>query len=197
MENSRIFFGRLLAGAGVSLAALGRGHVDAAHEQAQVCRGEFEAGLPCFAIDAGRGIEFLKSAGLEPLVPDDQTVSLPEEDLDAIAAAIEKQEQVAREGILAEKFLHHSEKTVEAFAHVGRFCAEEDADCGGELRKHQLAPLREPSSCPAAVIAAWSNEGSMVPLSRSTQELVNSISSSVHPEGPMIDSGRKLGVAVE
>jgi hypothetical protein len=62
------------------------------------------------------------------LVPDDQTISLPKEDLDSIAAAIEKKEQVPREGILAEKFTHHTEKTIEAFTHVRRFCAEENAD---------------------------------------------------------------------
>src|ERR1700727_902160 len=151
---SKIFSIRGSTGAGVAFAALRRGHVDAGEKQRQVRRAEFEAGLPCFVIDAGRGIELLKGAGLEPLVPDDQTISLPEEDLDAIAAAIEKQKQVAREGILAEKFLHHTEKTVEALAHVCRFCAEENTDCGGELREHQLAPWREPSSCPAAVIAA-------------------------------------------
>ena len=71
---------------------------------------EFEAGLPRFVIDAGRGIEFMKGAGLESLVPDHQAVSFPEEDLDAVAAAIEKEEQVARERILAEKLMHHTEE---------------------------------------------------------------------------------------
>jgi len=95
----KIFSARGSTGAGVAFAALRRGHVDAGEEQGQVRRGEFEAGLPRFAIGAGCGIEFLKRAGLEPLVPNDQTVSLPEEDLDAIAAAIEKQEKVTRERI--------------------------------------------------------------------------------------------------
>jgi hypothetical protein len=33
--------------------------------------------------------------GRLPLVPDDESVALPEEDLRAIAAAVEKQEQMA------------------------------------------------------------------------------------------------------
>ena len=37
-----------LAGAGVALAALRRGHVDAGKEQGQVGRVELEAGLPRF-----------------------------------------------------------------------------------------------------------------------------------------------------
>ncbi len=53
--------------AGVAFATLRRGHVDAAQEQRQVRRAEFEAGLPRFVIDVRRGIEFLKSPGLEPL----------------------------------------------------------------------------------------------------------------------------------
>jgi hypothetical protein len=67
LELFQIFSARGSTGAGVALAALRRGHVDAALEQGQVCRGELETSLPCFAIDAGRGIEFLKCAGLEPL----------------------------------------------------------------------------------------------------------------------------------
>jgi hypothetical protein len=63
----KILCARGSTGAGVALAALRRGHVDAVEEQGQVRRAEFEAGLPYFAIGAGCGIEFLKSAGLKPL----------------------------------------------------------------------------------------------------------------------------------
>ena len=101
-RSPKVFLVPDSTGAGVAFAALRCGHVDAGEKQSQVRRGELKAGLPRSAIGAGRGIEFLKGAGLESLVPDDQTVSLPEEDLDAIAAAIEKQEQVTRERILAE-----------------------------------------------------------------------------------------------
>jgi hypothetical protein len=101
-----------------------------------------------------------------------------------------------RQGILAKKFLHHTEKSVEPFAHVCRFRAEENADCGGELREHQLAPWREPLSCPAAVIAAWSKQGSMMPLSLTMQELFNSTSSSAPVVGSTIETGTRLAAVV-
>jgi hypothetical protein len=78
------------------------------------------------------------------LVRDDQTVRLPEEDLGAIASAIEKQEEMSRKRILTEKVTHHSHDTVEALSHVGGPRAKKDTDSGGELREHELAPSREP-----------------------------------------------------
>ena len=49
------------------------------------------------------GIEFLKGSGLKSLVPYDQSVRLPEEDLYPIAAAVEEQEQMPRERVLPQK----------------------------------------------------------------------------------------------
>src|SRR5271166_4552763 len=153
-RSPKIFFARGSTGAGVAFTALRRGHVDAGEKQSQVRRGELKAGLPRSAIGAGRGIEFLKGAGLESLVPDDQAVWLPEEDLDAIAAAVEEQEEMSGERILPEMLVDHSQEAVEALAHVGGPRAKKDAHSGGEVREHQLAPLPEPTSCPAEVIAA-------------------------------------------
>ena len=70
-------------------------------QQSQVRRGELKAGLPRSTISTSRGIEFLEGAGPEVLAPDNQTVSLPQEDLDVIAVAIDKQEEVTQEWILA------------------------------------------------------------------------------------------------
>ena len=100
------------------------------------------------------GIELLEGSRLEPLIPNDQAVGFPEEDLDPIPSAIEKQEEVTGERILAQEFVHHSQEAVEAFSHVGRPGAEENAHGGGELREHHLAPSPEPSSWPAAAMAA-------------------------------------------
>jgi hypothetical protein len=47
---------------------------------------------------------------------------------------------VARERALAEKFMHHAHEPVEAFSHVRRSYAKENANGGGELRAHPLAP---------------------------------------------------------
>jgi hypothetical protein len=37
------------------------------------------------------GVELLEGAGLEPFISDDQSVPLPEEDLEAIAATVEEE----------------------------------------------------------------------------------------------------------
>jgi hypothetical protein len=58
-------------------------------------------------IGPSRGIELREGAGLEPLISDDQSVALPEEDLDAIAATVEEEKEVSGEGILAKKLAHH------------------------------------------------------------------------------------------
>ena len=87
----------------------------------------------------------MEGAGLESLVPNDQAVGLPEEDLDAIAAAVEEQEEMSGERILTKKLVHHSQKPVEAFSHVSRPGAKENAHGGGELREHQLLPSRAES----------------------------------------------------
>jgi hypothetical protein len=150
----KIIFARESTSAGVTFASSRRAHVDAGEEEGQVRGGEFKTGLSRSAIVTSRGIEFLKSAGLESLVPDDQTVSLPEEDLDAIATTIEKKEQVTRERVLAKILAGHPHEPIEAFSHVSRFYTQENADRGGELREHQWAPWRERLSRPAAVIAA-------------------------------------------
>jgi hypothetical protein len=55
----------------------------------------------------------LKGAGLEPLVPDDQAVMIPEEDLDPISAAVEEEEEMAGQGILSEAFPNQAGEAVE------------------------------------------------------------------------------------
>ena len=64
-------------------------------------------------VDPAFGIQLLKGAGLEPLVPDDQAVMIPEEDLEPIAAAVEKEEEMAGQGVLAEAFPNQAGETIE------------------------------------------------------------------------------------
>jgi hypothetical protein len=61
---------------------------------------------------------------------------VPEEDLDPIAAAVDKQEEMAGQRVLAEAFLNQAGEAVEALAHVGGPGAEKDAYRSGELGKH-------------------------------------------------------------
>src|SRR5262245_39443747 len=98
---------------------------------------------------------------------------------------------MAGQGVLAEAFLDHAGESVKAFSQVGRPCAEGDAYRGRKLGEHQWPPWREPSNCPAAVIAARSNRGLRRPWSRTTQALVSTISSWVPASGPTIDTGTK------
>jgi hypothetical protein len=73
-RSTKLFFARGSTGAGVTFAALRRGHVDAGEQQSQVRRGELKASLPRSVIGARRGIELLKGAGLESL---DAGITIP------------------------------------------------------------------------------------------------------------------------
>ena len=62
----------------------------------------------------------LKNAKLKSLVPNTESVSVPEQNLDPVALTIEKQEQVARQRVLVERLLGHTPQTIEAKIHVNR-----------------------------------------------------------------------------
>jgi hypothetical protein len=55
----------------------------------------------------------LKGSGLKSFVPDDEPITVPPEDLDAIAAPIEKEEEVTREWVLLQEFPNHALKTID------------------------------------------------------------------------------------
>jgi hypothetical protein len=139
----------------------------------------------------------LKGPGLESLVPDDEPVTVPPEELDPIATPVEKEEEVTRERVLSQEFPNHTLETVESFSHIRRLGAQENAHRGGKLRKHQWSPRPEPLSCPAAMIAAWSKPTSTEPLSRTTQPLTSSISSPVVVLRWIIDTGKKASSSPE
>src|SRR5438045_2836134 len=96
------FWIRRSAGAGVALAPPGCGQVNTRKEQSQLGHRELDPGRARNVVGPAFGIKLLKGAGLEPLVPDDQAVMIPEEDLDPIAAAVEKEEEMAGQGVLSE-----------------------------------------------------------------------------------------------
>ena len=87
---------------------------------------QLDAGLSGAAACARGGIELLKGPGLESLVPDDEPIAIPQEDLDAIATSIEEEEEVTREGILPKEFPNHALETIESFSHIRRLGAEEN-----------------------------------------------------------------------
>jgi hypothetical protein len=62
---------------------------------------------------------------------------IPIEDLGAITASVEEQEEVSRERILAEEFADQPQEPIEALAHVGGLGTQEDANGRRELGEHQ------------------------------------------------------------
>jgi hypothetical protein len=72
----------------------------------------------------------LKRTCFQPFVPNAETVLIPEQDLDPVPIAVEKQEQVARQGILVEHRLGKAHQGVEAVLHLYWRRAEKDANIG-------------------------------------------------------------------
>jgi hypothetical protein len=59
------------------------------------------------------GVGHLETADLEPLVPDGQTVMVEVERLDAIPAAVDEEEEMSVEEVLAEALLDEAREAVE------------------------------------------------------------------------------------
>jgi hypothetical protein len=79
----------------------------------------------------------LKSSSLKSFVPDYEPITVPPEQLDAIATPVEKEEEVTRARVLPQEFPNHALETIESFSHIRWPNAKENAHRGGELRKHQ------------------------------------------------------------
>jgi len=73
-------------------------------------------------------IRKLKSASLQSLIKNAESVAIPEEDLDAVATTVEKQEQVSRQGILIKDRFRLTHQVIEAVAHLRGRRAEEDSN---------------------------------------------------------------------
>jgi hypothetical protein len=70
-------------------------HVDSGEDHGELCLLEFDA-------VAFVGAGHLEGPGLESLVPDGQTVAIEVENLDPISAAVDEEEEMAGQGILAD-----------------------------------------------------------------------------------------------
>src|SRR5512135_1986994 len=112
------------AGVVEPLPLAGTVQVDPREEHGQLRRLRFDT--------AGTGgVGQLERAGLEPLVPDGQAVAVEIKDLEAIAATVDEEEEMAGQGVLCEAFLDQAAECVEALAHVGGPGAKEDPDGRG------------------------------------------------------------------
>jgi hypothetical protein len=72
----------------------------------------------------------LERTCLQPFIPNAETVLIPEQDLDPVPIAVEKQEQVARQRILVEHRLGKAHQGVETILHLYWRRAEKDANIG-------------------------------------------------------------------
>jgi hypothetical protein len=72
--------------------------------------------------------ERMGAVSLFSLVPDRQAVAIPVEDFDAVATAIDKQEQVTGSQILGKGSDHKTRERIGAFTEIGRRSVEENPD---------------------------------------------------------------------
>jgi antitoxin component of MazEF toxin-antitoxin module len=77
-------------------------------------------------------VEKMGAVSLVLLIPDGQAVMIKVEYLDAIPAAVDEEEEMAVEEILAEALRDEAREAVEALPHVDRSGAKERADGRGE-----------------------------------------------------------------
>jgi hypothetical protein len=110
----------------VPLSLPSEAQVDAGEDQRQLGRSHFDR----YGIASNN--RKLERAGFESLVPDRKAVTIPVENLKAIAAAIDEQEQVTGRRILGKGGSHQAGQRVEAFTEVGGWSVEKYTNCGRE-----------------------------------------------------------------
>ena len=86
--------------------------------------------MPDFDLGTG-GLGQAERAGFQPFGPHGIAIAVPVEDLDAVATAIEENEEMPGKGVLSDNVLGHLSQAVEAAAHVGGHGADEDTDGRG------------------------------------------------------------------
>jgi hypothetical protein len=74
-----------------------------------------------------------EGADLQTLVPQYQAILVPVEQLQAIAAAAAKDEEVPRQGIARQMLADQLGQRIETFAHIDRFARQEDAYTGRQV----------------------------------------------------------------
>jgi hypothetical protein len=103
-----------------------------------------------------RNLGELKSAGLQPFVPNAKSILIPKQDFDSIAITIEEQEQVARQRALIEDLLSLAHQAIEAITHLRRRHTEEDSDVGKVCHEFGAFQGRsEPTTRMASTNTAW------------------------------------------
>src|SRR5262249_62156859 len=99
----------------------------------------------------GGGAGEVVAALFQALAPQAQAMPAPVEDLEAVGAAIAKDEQVARQGVGLESGADQLEQAVEAQAHIDGLGAEPELD-GRRQAQHGASPraaTRDPTPAPS------------------------------------------------
>ena len=123
----------------IAFAPFGGSQVDSAENHGQ--RGGIDLGGWLLLL-AERHLETPRSRRFGP---DRKTISIPTQDLAAVALTIEEHEVIAGEDIHAEGMSHHRCQAIKLLAHIGGRRTHEDAD-GRRQAKH-LAPPAERARC--------------------------------------------------
>src|SRR5262249_36255403 len=112
----------------VALAPPRGGQVDPVENQGQVSGRELDPRGAREWRGTRNRLRVLEATDLKSLVPDDQPVTVKIEDLHAISAPVEEEEEMAGQEVLIEALLDQAGKAVKPFAQIRRSGAKEHAD---------------------------------------------------------------------
>ncbi len=90
-------------------------------------------------VDTGLAARSLKASTLQSLHPNEETVSVPIKQLDAVESAVEEQEQIAEANVALKLRLHERVKTIEAFSHIDVFRVQKNPGGADRRRNPKMA----------------------------------------------------------
>jgi hypothetical protein len=103
-------------------------------------------------------VRHLETPGFESFVPDGEPVAVKVEQLDAIPATIEKEEEMAAQRVLPKAVVDKPAEAVKALSEVDISRAEKDPDSRGE-RNHKMTSLFRRLASPAVMRQSHSGSG--------------------------------------
>jgi hypothetical protein len=104
----------------VAFSASHAGEIDTVEQHRQLGRLHFDARAVIDGFWKHERPEF------QPLVPDRQSVPVPVQNFQPVAATIAEHEQMSRQRIVLEKLFDQMFQSVETFTHVGWLCGQKD-----------------------------------------------------------------------
>src|SRR5207302_3865904 len=133
----------------------------------------------------------VKGALFQTLVDNHVAVLIPVEELDPVAAAVAKYEDVSREGIGLEVLPHQLGQRVKALAQIGRLNGQPDTH-GRRKAQHDVSSSSTASSCRSVAASKPLGTRSRRPLARSTSRLP-----SWKPSWKPFSASRRTGIKAD